>query len=108
MTKKETAVIINGKPVELDQYISTIKEKGLDYTPFDKVQSLGYLISQIMGVCACALDNLENNGTRLNHKEQTDTLGASPLDVANVLQFAKTLIPHEELELLSKIETALK
>ncbi|MBT0549898.1 hypothetical protein [Riemerella anatipestifer] len=107
MTKKETAVIINGKPVELDQYIRTIKEKGLECSPFDQTQNLGWLVKNIIGVCACALYNLEDNG-EMTPKQQYDTLGASPIEVANVLQFAQTLIPLQELELISEIETALK
>jgi|GEM_PF-717963 hypothetical protein len=107
MTKKETAVIIDGKKIDLKDWFVSNKEKGLENTPFNKVQNLGYILYDMLGVCACALDYINDND-QLKSNLQTQVLGASPSDVANVLRFAKTLIPHVELQLLTEIQESIK
>ena len=107
MTQKETAVIIDGKKIDPSDWIVSNKEKGLEYTAFDQVQDLGFILNDILGVCACALYNIDEN-SKLNQAEQCRILGASALSVANVLKFAQALIPEKELELLTKIQESIK
>ncbi len=107
MTKKETAVIIDGKKIDLKDWFVSNKEKGLEYTAFDQVQDLGFILNDILGVCACALYSIDEN-ERLNQTEQYRVLGANVLSVANVLKFAQSLIPEKELELLTKIQESIK
>ena len=107
MTKKETAVIIDGKKIDLKDWFVSNKEKGLEDTAYNKVKHLGYILDNILGVCACALSFIGEN-EKLTGNEQNKYLGANPLDVAEVLQFAKTLIPHAELELLTEIQESIK
>ena len=107
MTKKETAVIIDGKKIDLKDWFVSNKEKGLEYTAFDQVQDLGFILNDILGVCACALYNIDENPS-LNQAEQCRILGASALSVANVLKFAQTLIPQAELGLLTEIQESIK
>lgn len=107
MTKKETAVIIDGKKIDLKDWFVSNKEKGLEYTAFNQVQDLGFVLNDILGVCACALYNIDENPS-LNQAEQCRILGASALSVANVLKFAQTLIPQAELGLLTEIQESIK
>lgn len=106
MTKKETAVIIDGKAIDLKNWLVTNQEKGLTKTRFSNIQDLGYILNDIIGVCACALNNISDN-EQLSDYEQAEVLGANPLNVANVLRFAQTLIPYTELELLTDIQKSI-
>ncbi|EKB55821.1 hypothetical protein [Bergeyella zoohelcum] len=107
MTKKETAVMIDGKAIDLKAWFTSNQEKGLTDTAFDEVKDLGYILSDIIGVCSCALNHIEENNS-LSNFEKSEILGASPLSVANVLRFAQTLIPHSELELLTDIQNSIQ
>ncbi|MCK0203587.1 hypothetical protein MWN41_11235 [Ornithobacterium rhinotracheale] len=107
MTKQETAVIINGKRVELNDYLTTIKENNLARSGVGSVFELGYLINNLVGVCASALYNLQNC-ENMTHLEQYKAYGADVTSVADVLLFARGLMPLQELELISDIENALK
>ncbi|WOC51748.1 hypothetical protein BPO_1101 [Bergeyella porcorum] len=106
MTKKETAVIIDGKAIDLKEWLVTNQEKGLIETSFSNIQDLGNILNDIIGVCACALNSISDN-EQLSDYEQAKVLGASPLNVANVLRFAQTLIPYTELELLTDIQKSI-
>ena len=107
MTKKETAVLIDGKEIELKDWITSNQEKGLNQTAFKNVKDLGYILNDIIGVCACALNCIEEKAN-MNDFEKSKILGASPLEVANVLRFAQNLIPYPELELLSNLQKAIQ
>ena len=107
MTKKETAVLIDGKAIDLKAWFTSNHEKGLTDTAFDEVKDLGFIIDDILGVCACALNSISDNANMSDY-DKSVILGASPLNVANVLRFAQTLIPHSELELLTDIQNSIQ
>lgn len=106
MNKKETAVIIDGKAQDLTQWFVSNKEKGLQYTGFDTVETLGFVLSDLLGVCATALHAISDND-HLPARKQQQVLGACSLDIANVLRFAISIIPNTELELLGNIHTSI-
>lgn len=107
MTKKETAVIIDGKAINLKEWFVSNQEKGLTDTGFNEVQDLGFILNDIIGVCACALNCISDNANMTDYDKST-ILGASPLSVANVLRFAQNLIPNSELELLTNIQKSIQ
>lgn len=91
-------IIINGKKIDLKGYFETLqKEKnphliGKKYfkLEFLDYSELGYLSSAILRVCRQALEN--GNGQLANG-----------LDYSRLLELAINLIPHTELELLTKL-----
>ncbi|SDE68862.1 hypothetical protein [Riemerella columbipharyngis] len=107
MNKKETAVIIDGKAIDLKEWIVSNQEKGLNNTEFAEVNQLGWLINDIIGVCATALHFISENDN-LSSGDLRQSFGASAGEIARVLMFAQTLTPHLELELLTNIQKSLQ
>lgn len=107
MTNKETAVIIDGKAINLKEWFVSNQEKGLTGTEFAEVQGLGWLINDIMGVCATALHFISEND-KLSSADLRKGFGASAGEVARVLRFAQTLTPYSELELLTNIQKSIQ
>lgn len=100
MNPKKTAVILNGKEVELKDWLVSISQSGSDHTNANievrDYSDIGFKIKSILAVCMQALESLDN-GSSL----------ADTSDLCNVLQIAYDLIPHSELELLTYIQQAI-
>ena len=94
MNSKKTAVILNGKEVELKDWLVSISQSGSGHTNANI--DIGFKIKSILAVCMQALESLDN-GSSL----------ADTSDLCNVLQIAYDLIPHSELELLTYIQQAV-
>ncbi|MEC3905967.1 hypothetical protein VOI54_02945 [Tamlana sp. 2201CG12-4] len=58
-------------------------------------EELGYTLEAVLNVCIMALDGYDINNEKRNIKEAYKQL-------ADVLEFTKNLIPHEEFEFLDK------
>lgn len=58
-------------------------------------EELGYTLEAVLNVCIIALDGYDINNEKRNIKE-------AHKQVADVLEFTKNLIPHEEFEFLDK------
>lgn len=105
MSNKNTEQIA-GKEIKLHNYLQSLEPtaNGQFEAPIkvDDYTQLGYLINSIIGVCRTALYCIEDNAN-LPPIEQTHTLGASTLDVANVLRIAQNLLPLSEFEGLDKL-----
>ncbi|WP_166967582.1 hypothetical protein [Yeosuana marina] len=67
----------------------------LEYAYIRNYEELGYTLESILNVCIMALDGYEPNNQKRDIKEAHTQL-------ADVLEFAKNLIPHEEFEFLDK------
>ena len=93
-----TEIIINGEKINLNDYFETLEiEKhphliGKKYfkLEFSDYSELGYLSSAILSVCRQALEN------------KNDQL-ANRLDYSRLLELVINLIPHAELDLLTKL-----
>lgn len=91
-------IIINGKKIDLKGYFETLqKEKnphliGKKYfkLEFLDYSELGYLSSAILSVCRQALES------------ETSQIATGD-DFSRLLELVSNLIPHEELELLTKL-----
>ncbi len=91
-------IIINGKKINLNEYFETLKIEKHPELPkkkyfkleFLNYSELGYLSSAILSVCRQALEN------------KNDQL-ADNSDYSQLLELAINLIPHTELELLTKL-----
>ncbi len=96
MNTKNNAVIINGETIDLSQWLTTIeKSPNGNYTAKIELldySELGFIISSLIDVCRQALEN-EN--------QFIDSLSLS-----RVLALANDLIPHGELELLTKLKNS--
>ncbi|WOD44173.1 hypothetical protein [Hwangdonia lutea] len=72
----------------------------LNYVYVHNYEELGYTLESILNICIMALDgydpNCEKRDIREAHKQ-----------FADVLEFTKNLIPHEELEFLDKSKKVL-
>ena len=96
MTKKETAVIIDGKKIDLNEWLEhltpakanrmTLKVSISDYS------DIGYILNSIL----VAFRVVAENGTKTEIEE-----------IANLLTLAQDLIPYTELELLSKLQKSI-
>ena len=95
MNKKETAVIVDGKPLKVENWFTTLqKAPNGNYTvPIEVLgySELGFLLSSILAVCSQATRNPNNF--------------LSELDLSRLLDLAQNLIPYAELELLDRIKT---
>lgn len=97
MTKKETAVLIDGKEIELQKWLNhleatptqtmTAKVNFLDYS------DMAYMLNSILVACRVVAEN----GTKTEIEE-----------TANLLTLAQNLIPYPELELLSNLQKAIQ
>ena len=58
-------------------------------------EELGYTLESILNICIIALDGYDPNNEKRYIKE-------AHKQFADVLEFTKNLIPHEELEFLDK------
>ncbi|WP_308992900.1 hypothetical protein QLS71_015435 [Mariniflexile litorale] len=67
----------------------------LEYAYIRNYEELGYTLESMLNVCIMALDGYEPNNPQRNIKEAHTHL-------ADVLEFTKNLIPHEEFEFLDK------
>ena len=67
----------------------------LKYIYIHNYEELGYTLEAILNVCILALDGYDLHNEKRNIKE-------AHKQVADVLEFAKNLVPHEELEFLDK------
>lgn len=91
-------IIINGKKINLNEYFETLeieKHPELPKKKYFKLEfldysELGYLSSAILSVCRQALEN------------ENDQL-ANGLDYSRLLELAINLIPHAELDLLTRL-----
>lgn len=91
-------IIINGKKINLNEYFETLEiEKHPQLPPkkyfkleFLDYSELGYLSRSILSVCRQALEN------------GNDQL-ANGLDYSRLLELAINLIPHAELDLLTRL-----
>lgn len=91
-------IIINGEKINLNDYFKTLKiEKHLQLPQkkyfkleFSDYSELGYLSDAILSVCRQALEN------------KNDQL-ANGLDYSRLLELVINLIPHAELDLLTKL-----
>ena len=91
-------IIINGKKINLKEYFDTLEIDKLPELPKKKYfklefldySELGYLSSAILSVCRQALEN------------ENDQL-ANGLDYSRLLELAINLIPHAELDLLTRL-----
>lgn len=96
-------IIINGKKINLNEYFETLEiekhpllpEKKYFKLEFSDYSELGYLSRSILSVCRQALEN------------ENDQL-ANGLDYSRLLEFAINLIPHAELELLTKLHEQIR
>lgn len=91
-------IIINGEKINLNEYFETLEIEKHPQLPLKKYfklefldySELGYLSRSILSVCRQALEN------------ENDQL-ANGLDYSRLLELAINLIPHTELELLTKL-----
>ncbi|AJW62894.1 hypothetical protein VO54_01417 [Elizabethkingia miricola] len=95
MTPKKTAVIVNGKEVDLTGYFETLAREPNQSEFYTKIgvssyQEIGYLQNSILSVCRQALETGEQI--------------ADGLDFSRLLELVQKLIPYAELELLTKIQ----
>lgn len=67
----------------------------LKYVFIHNYEELGYTIEAILNVCIMALDGYDIHNEKRNIKE-------AHKQFADVLEFAKNLVPHEEFEFLDK------
>tara|TARA_R110001583_G_scaffold131068_5_gene282794 strand:- start:68 stop:436 length:369 start_codon:yes stop_codon:yes gene_type:complete len=67
----------------------------LNYAYISNYEYLGYTLEAILNVCIMALDGYEVN-------DETRDIREAHKQFADVLEFTKNLIPHEELEFLDK------
>lgn len=96
-------IIINGKKINLNEYFETLEiEKHPQLPPkkyfkleFLDYSELGYLSRSILSVCRQALENKE------------DSI-ADNYDYSRLLELVIKLIPHTELELLTKLHEQIK
>ncbi|AQX13496.1 hypothetical protein [Elizabethkingia meningoseptica] len=101
-------VIINGEKIELSKYLVSL-EQTLDDTDktipirISSYEDLGGIIYNLIGVCASALNTIEDNNT-MSDFDKEKYLGTSALGVMKVLLLVKELLPNEEFRLLSKLQ----
>lgn len=67
---------------------------------------LGSLLDSVISVSQTALTAL-SDAQNFTEVEKQKILGCSSLDIANVLEFIKKIIPHSELEYLDEIKSQL-
>lgn len=67
----------------------------INYAYIKNYEHLGYTLEAIINVCIMALDGYDPN-------DETRNIKGSHRQFADVLEFFKNLIPHEELEFLDK------
>ncbi|WP_111309757.1 hypothetical protein [Confluentibacter sediminis] len=67
----------------------------LKYAYIRNYEELGYTLESLLNVCIMAMDGFDPNNQRRDIKEAHTQL-------ADVLEFTKNLIPHEEFEFLDK------
>tara|TARA_R110001592_G_scaffold341967_1_gene631429 strand:- start:1345 stop:1716 length:372 start_codon:yes stop_codon:yes gene_type:complete len=67
----------------------------LKYAYIRNYEELGYTLEAILNVCIMAMDGYDPNNQRRGIKEAHNQL-------ADVLEFSKNLIPHEEFGFLDK------
>lgn len=63
--------------------------------PIENYENLGYTLESIFNVCIMALDAYDDGNQKRDIKE-------AHKQFADVLEFAKNLIPHEEFEFLDR------
>lgn len=93
-----TEIIINGKKIDIKGYFETLQKEKTPHLvdkkyfklEFSDYSELGYLSSAILSVCRQALEN------------GNDQL-ANGLDYSRLLELAINLIPHAELDLLTRL-----
>ena len=100
MNPKKTAVLLNGKEIELKDWLVSVSPSGFSSNitniGVQNYSDIGFKIKSVLAVCMQALESLA---------EGSSTADAS--DFCNVLQIACDLIPHSELELLTEIRKAM-
>lgn len=115
MTKQNNAVILDGKEINLSDWLTTVKEvphpnpnkpaKKVIEIKVDDYSDLGFVIRNLVGVCATALYTLQENGN-FNEFEKANYFGANLLMIQQVLTYTAQLVPHGEFELLSKLQNS--
>ncbi|WP_255412857.1 hypothetical protein [Elizabethkingia sp. YR214] len=94
----KTAVTLNGKEIDLASYFETLS-RGPNNSSFhikmeiSSYEEIGYLQHSILSVCRQALEASEQI--------------ADGLDFSRLLELVQKLIPHTELELLSRIQRSI-
>lgn len=95
MTEEQKIITVNGKEINVLDYLTTLKSKGKKtYSTTVQVAEyyqLGALISSLINVCRVAL---ENNQFDVNND-----------DISRVLELTENLIPYKEIELLDKLSS---
>ena len=98
MTPMKNAVTLNGKEIDLTGYFETLSRGPNDPNFHTKIEissyeEIGYLQHSILSVCRQALEASEQI--------------ADGLDFSRLLELVQKLIPHSELELLSRIQRSV-
>ena len=111
MNKKETAVIVNGKEIDVKNFLTTLqqnpsnpKETGV-FIEVGDYEGLGVMVRELIGVCATVLRLIDENSNIESHT-MYKKFGANTGSVATVLQYVTQIIPFAELELLTKLSTS--
>ncbi|WP_407509139.1 hypothetical protein [Elizabethkingia anophelis] len=102
-------VTINGEKIELSKYLESITQNGdragqkAVSIQMSSYEDLGNIVYNLIGVCASALNTIEDNNT-MSDVNKEKYLGTSALGVMEVLLLVRKLLPREEFTLLSKLQ----
>ncbi len=96
MTPKKNSIILNGEEISVDRYFEAFANEPNQTDFYNRIgisnyQEIGYLQSSVLSVCRQALE--------------TDEQIADGLDFSRMLELVQRLIPHAELELLTRMYT---
>lgn len=99
MTQTKNILNIAGKKIDTYNYLQTLQPDNIDFSAKINVtnySNLGNIINSLIGICQTALIMFSEN-SELSESQKENILGSSSLDINNVLEIAKNLIPYADL-----------